>query len=324
MKSFFLHIRYIAVTIFALVIANSAFAQSSASKPIRFVVGFGPGGANDLVARIAAEGVARQLGQPVVVLNKPGAGSILGADFVAKSPPDGTTFFIGAGGTITLPMIRSSMPYAEDDLVPVALITVSPSVIVVGADSPIKSLKDLIALARQPNGVNFATAGTGSTPHFVAEMLKTKAGGGKYEIIPYRSGLDAKVAVISKQVDATSEASVVVIPQLQGGKLRALASTWTRRISAMPDVPTTRELGYPEVLIGHWAGLFAPKGTPEAVIEKMNQAIQATLRQPEVHSKLALQGIEPMPGDRAAFVRFIQDEQKRLSPIIRGANMKED
>lgn len=134
MKQLIQCIRCVVITIFGLLIAGPIFAQSSSSKPIRFVVGFGPGGANDLVARIAAEGVARQLGQPVVVLNKPGAGSILGADFVAKSLPDGTTFFIGAGGTITLPMIRSSMPYAEDDLVPVALITVSPSVIVVGAD----------------------------------------------------------------------------------------------------------------------------------------------------------------------------------------------
>lgn len=319
-----LSVRGVLVPVFIALLSATAFAQPWPSKPIRFVVGFGPGGANDLVARIAAEGVARQLGQSVVVLNKPGAGSILGADFVAKSPPDGTTFFVGAGGTITLPMIRTSMPYKEDDLVPVALITVSPSVIVVGVDSPIKNFKDLLNASRQPNGVAFATAGMGSTPHFVVEMLKAKAGGGKYDAIPYKSGSDAKVAVISKQVDATSEASVVVIPQVQGGKLRAIASTWSRRIGALPDVPTTRELGYPDVLIGHWAGLFAPKGTPDAILEKMNQAIQATLKSPDVQSRLSLQGIEPMPGDRASFVRFIQDEQKRLAPIVRGANMKED
>jgi tripartite-type tricarboxylate transporter receptor subunit TctC len=272
---------------------------------------------------VVAEAASKQLGQPIIVENKPGAGSVLGADFVAKSAPDGYTFFVSAGGIVTNPMIKSSMPYKEGDLVPVGMLAISPSIIVVSADSKINNMKDLLVLAKDPKGLNFSTAGTGSTPHFVAEMLKVK-GGGKYEIIPYKSGSEGMVAVISNQVDATSEASVVVIPQIQGGKLKAVASTWNKRITALPDVPTTKEQGYPEVFIGHWAGVFAPKGTPDAILEKMNQAINAGLKTAAVQSRLTPQGIEPSPGTRASFTKFLADEKTRLEPIVKRANMKED
>lgn len=293
------------------------------NHPIKFIVGFGPGGANDVVARVVAEAAAKQLGQPIIVENKPGAGSVLGADFVAKSAPDGYTFFVSAGGIVTNPLIKGSMPYKEGDLVPVGMLAISPSIIVVSADSKINNLKDLLALAKEPKGLNFSTAGTGSTPHFVAEMLKVK-GGGKYEIIPYKSGSEGMVAVISNQVDATSESSVVVIPQIQGGKLKPIASTWNKRISALPNVPTTKEQGYPEVFIGHWAGVFAPKGTPDAILEKMNQAINAALKTSAVRDRLVPQGIEPSPGTRASFTKFLADEKTRLEPIVKRANMKED
>jgi tripartite-type tricarboxylate transporter receptor subunit TctC len=297
--------------------------ESWPKRPIKFVVGFGPGGANDIVARIVADGVSKQLGQSVIVENKPGAGSVLGADFVAKSTPDGYTFFVSAGGIITNPMIKKTMPYKEGDLVPVALLAVSPSIIVVPADSNIKTLKDFVTKAKEPKGVYFSTAGTGSTPHFVAEMLKVNAGG-KYEIIPYKSGSEAKVAVISNQVDATSESSAVTIPQIQGGKLRAIASTWNKRIESLPNVPTMKEEGYPEVFIGHWAGLFAPRGTPNEILDKMNRAIDQALKSNEVHKRLVPQGIEPMPGTRASFTAFLVDEKNRLAPIVKRAQMKED
>ena len=311
------------VLFFSMVFNHVNADNNWPNHPIKFIVGFGPGGANDLVARTVAEAASKQLGQAIIVENKPGAGSVLGADFVAKSAPDGYTFFVSAGGIVTNPMIKASMPYKEGDLVPVGLLTISPSIIVVSADSKINSLKDLLKLAHEPNGLNFSTAGTGSTPHFVAEMLKVKAGG-KYEIIPYKSGSEGMVAVISNQVDATSEASVVVIPQIQGGKLKPIASTWNKRITALPNVPTTKDQGYPEVLIGHWAGVFAPKGTPDAILEKMNVAINAALNSPAVQARLTPQGIEPMPGSRASFSKFLADEKARLSPIVKRANMKED
>ena len=301
----------------------SALADTWPSRPIRFVVPFGPGGANDLVARAAAEAASRQLGQPIIVENRPGAGSVLGADLVAKAAPDGYTFLTPAVGIVTNAMIKTRMPYKEEDLVPVAMMAVSPSVIVVPADSPIKDLKGLIAASRGGKGLNFSTAGTGSTPHFVAEMLKLKSGA-KLEVIPYKSGSDGMVAVIGKQVDATSEASVVVMPQVKGGKLRPIASTWNRRIAALPDLPTAQEQGHPEVLIGHWSGVFAPRGTPVEILDKMNKAIDAAMKSTELRARLIPQGIDPVGGTRAEFASFIAGEKARLGPIAKAAGMKED
>ena len=214
------------------------------------------------------------------------------------------------------------MPYKEGDLVPVGMLTISPSIIVVPVNSKINNLKDLFDLAKDPRGLNFSTAGTGSTPHFVAEMMKIKVGG-RYEIIPYKSGSEGMTAVISNQVDATSEASVVVIPQIQGGKLKAIASTWNKRITALPNVPTTKEQGYTDIFIGHWAGVFAPKGTPAAVLDRMNQAINLALNTQAVQNRLTPQGIEPYPGSRASFTKFLTEEKNRLEPIVKRANMKE-
>jgi len=301
----------------------TTWAETWPAKPVKFVVPFGPGGANDLVARAVADAASKHLGQPIIVENKPGAGSVLGADYVAKSAPDGYTFLAPAAGVITNGMIKARMPYKDQDLVPVAMMAVSPSVIVVPADSPVKDLKGLIASGKGGKSLNFATAGTGSTPHFVAEMLKL-ATGAKLEIIPYKSGSEGMVAVVGKQVDATSEASVVVLPQIKGGKLRAIASTWNTRIAAMPDVPTTTELGYPGIFIGHWSGVFAPRGTPDAILDKMNKAIDAAVKSPELRARLIPQGIQPMGGTRADFTRFLADEKARLGPIARAANMKED
>jgi tripartite-type tricarboxylate transporter receptor subunit TctC len=301
----------------------SAHAADWPTKPIKFVVPFGAGGANDLVARAVAEAASKQLGQPIIIDNKPGAGSVLGSDIVAKSAPDGYTFLAPAGGIITNPLIKAKMPYAPDALVPVVMMAVSPSVIVVPADSPYKDLKSLVAASKQGQGLNFSTAGTGSTPHFVAEMLKVGAGA-KLQIVPYKSGSEGVVAVIGKQVDATSEASLVVLPQIRGGKLKALASTWNRRIAALPDLPTAQEQGFGNVFIGHWSGVFAPKGTPEDILNKVNEAVNTALKSPELRARLIPQGIDPVGGSRADFTKFLADEQKRLAPIVKAAQMKED
>ncbi|UIF89627.1 tripartite tricarboxylate transporter substrate binding protein [Cupriavidus sp. UYPR2.512] len=316
-------VRHLALALALAACSLSAGAETWPAKPVKFVVPFGPGGANDLVARAVADAASKQLGQPIIVENKPGAGSALGADYVAKAAPDGYTFLAPAAGVITNAMIKAHLPYKEQDLVPVAMLAVSPSIIVVPADSPIKDLKGLVALGKAGKSLNFATAGTGSTPHFVAEMLKL-ATGAKLEIIPYKSGSEGMVAVVGKQVDATSEASVVVLPQVKGGKLRAIASTWNTRIAAMPDVPTTAELGYPGVFIGHWSGVFAPRGTPDAILDKMNKAIDVAIKSPELRARLIPQGIQPMGGTRADFTKFLAGEKARLGPIARAANMKED
>ena len=293
-------------------------------KPIKWIVPFAPGGANDLITRAAAEGVSRRLKQPVVIENKPGAGAAIGAEYVAKSKPDGYTFLIGAAGVITNSMIRKDMPYQDSDLVPVGMIAVAPSVIVVNPSIPAKDMKEFVAWAKSKgaNGVNWSTAGTASTPHFVAEMLK-EAGVPGLNIVPYKSGSEGVTAVISGNTDATSEASIVVLPQIKAGKLRAIATTWDR-ISAAPEIATTRDAGYPNVRIGHWAGLMAPKGTPQAIVDRMASELLATVKSKEFADKLVPSGIEPAPLSLADFTRFMHDERERLGVIAKRAKMQAD
>ena len=310
---------------FALVVAAGAVHADDTwpSRPIRFVVPFGPGGSNDIVARAVAEATGKVLGQTIIIENKPGAGSALGAEYVAKAAPDGYTFLAPAAGVITNFMIRSHMSYPEDALVPVVMMAVSPSVIVVPADSPIKDLKGLIAASKKGQGLNFATAGTGSTPHFVAEMLKLRAGA-RMQIIPYKSGGDGVGAVVGKQVDATSEGSPVVLPQIKAGRLRAIASTWNRRIAALPDLPTAQEQGFSDIVIGHWSGIFAPKGTPDAILDKLNAAVNTALKSIELRGRLIPLAIDPMGGSREDFRKFLAAEKARLGPVAKAAQMKED
>ncbi len=315
--------------LFALAaIASLAFAPLASlaewpDRPIKWVVPFSAGGANDLMARAAAEGVAKRLKQPVIIENKPGAGAAIGAEYVAKSKGDGYIFLVGAAGIITNSIVRKDMPYEDSDLVPVGMIAVAPSVIVVNPSVPANNMKEFIAWAKNQgaNGVTWATAGTASTPHFVAEMLK-EAGVSNIVIVPYKSGSEGMTSVMSGNVNATSEASIVVLEQVKAGKLKAIATTYDSRISAASTIPTTKESGYPGVKIGHWAGLFAPKDTPKPILEKMNAELHAVVKSKEFHDKLTPQGIEPAPYSLPAYVAFINAERDRLGKIARAAKMQ--
>ncbi len=315
-------------TVLALAVAIVSLGATPAraewpDRPVKWVVPFGPGGANDLIARAAAEVVGKRLGQPVVIDNKPGAGAILGAEIVAKAKPDGYTWLIGAAGIVTNSMLRNDMPYPDSDLIPVGMIAVAPSVIVVNPSVPASNLKEFVAWAKtQSGGINWATAGAGSTPHFVAEMLRES--GVNITIVPYKSGSEGMTAVLSNNVHATSEASIVVLPQVKAGKLKAIATTYGKRISAYDTLPTAREQGFPGVLIGHWAGLFAPKGTPAAIVEKMSKDLEAAVRSAEFRDKMVPAGIEPEPGTTAAFIVFVNDERDRLGKLAKKANMQAD
>jgi tripartite-type tricarboxylate transporter receptor subunit TctC len=294
-------------------------------RPVKWIVPFSAGGANDLMARAAAQGVSKRIKQPVVIENKPGAGAAIGAEYVAKAKPDGYTFLIGAAGVITNSMIRKDMPYADSDLVPVGMIAVAPSVIVVNPNIPATNMKEFVAWAKNQGdkGVNWATAGTASTPHFVAEMLK-EAGVTNLNIIPYKSGGESVTAVISSNVAGTSEASIVVIPQIKAGKMKAIATTYDSRITSYKDIPTTKEQGFPGVKIGHWAGLFAPKGTPQAVIDRMNTELLAVVKSKEFADKMIPQGIEPAPYTLPAYAAFLNAERDRLGKIVKSAKMQAD
>ena len=308
-----------AIFVTCLLVCGFAVASARAEwpdHPIRWVVGFGPGGANDLIARFAAEGVSKQLGQPIVIENRPGAGAVIATAFVAHSAPDGYTFLVGAASTITNSLMLKDLPYADSDLVAVGMIAVAPSTIIVHPSVPANNMAEFIAWARAQGdkGVNWATAGNGSTPEFVAEMIK-EATGVSFTIVPYKSGGDGVNAVLANNVSATSEASIVVLPKIQAGLLKAIATTYEKRISAYPSITTTGEQGFPTVQIGHWAGLYAPRGTPEPIIQRMNAALQAALKTDEVRSKLIPTGIEPAGGSVADFVNFTKTERQRLSDL---------
>jgi tripartite-type tricarboxylate transporter receptor subunit TctC len=289
-------------------------------RPIHWVVGFAPGGANDLIPRFTAEGASKLIGQPIVIDNRPGAGALIATEIVAHAQPDGYTFLVGAANTVTNSLLLKDMPYKDSDLVPVGMIAAAPSTIVVNPRVPASNMAEFIAWAKAQGGkATWSTAGNGSTPDFVGEMIK-EATGVSFTIVPYRSGGDSVNAVMANDVSATSEASIVVLPKIQSGMLKAIATTYEKRISIYPSLTTTAEQGFPTVQIGHWAGLYAPAGTSDAIVEKMNAALQAALKTPEVQNKLTSNAIEPAGGSIAEFATFMKTERQRLSELA--ANMK--
>ena len=301
----------------------NAQAQAWPTRPIHFIVPFAAGGANDLLGRVAAEGAAKALGVSIIIDNRPGAGTVLGTDLAAKAAPDGYTFLVSSAGVLSNAMIRKSIPYKPEDLVPVAMIGLAPSVIVVPPNSPYKDIKEFIAASKKDSGLHFSTAGTGSTPHFVEGLLATKYGA-RLDVVPYKSGAESIAAVLGGQIDATSEASIVVLPYLQSGKLKALATTWTSRISAYPQLPTAGEEGFPEIRIAHWAGVHAPRGTPVAILDKMAAAVDTAMKDPATVKRLKDMGIEPVGGTRASFDKFIDEERARLAGVVKATGMTQD
>jgi tripartite-type tricarboxylate transporter receptor subunit TctC len=302
----------------------NACAQNWPQKPIKFIVPFSAGGANDLMARAAAEGASKVLGQAIVVENRPGAGGTLGTVFVSKSNPDGYTFLISAAGVISNNMIKKNTNYKDGDLVPVVMIGLAPSVIVVSSESSYKNLRNFVDASKEGEGLHFATAGTGSTPHFVAELLNTRYGA-KLIPVPYKSGSEGAAAVMGGQVSGTSEASIIALPHIKpGGKFKALATTWTKRISTYPELSTAVEQGFPDLQIAHWAGIHAPVGVSPEIMDKLAAAVDVTMKSPQVSDRLKGQGIEPVGGTRISFNEFVDAERARLGAIVKAARMKDD
>jgi tripartite-type tricarboxylate transporter receptor subunit TctC len=305
--------------------ALPARAAEWPAHPITIVVPFTPGGANDLVARVFAKRIGEELKTDVIVENRAGAGGILGAAHVARSKPDGYTYLVGSNGTVTNSLIRSDQPYKDSELTPVAMLGVAPSVIVTNASNPANNLKEFVENAKRDHTarITFSTAGMGSTPDFVGAMIKQETGL-PIEIIPYKSGSEGVTAVIGGQVNETSEASIVTLPLIKAGQLKALATTWSTKLAAAPDIKTTAELGYPNIRIGHWEGLYARSGTPAAILDKMNAAVQQAAKSPDVLDVLNKSSIEPGAGSRAEFTAFTQGERERLGKVVKQGNMKAD
>jgi tripartite-type tricarboxylate transporter receptor subunit TctC len=308
--------------------ASCSFGAQAAdnwpSKPITIVVPFAPGGANDLIARLYAKQIGIELKADVIVENRPGAGAVVGTAHVARTQPDGYTYLVGSNGTVTNTLIRSDQPYKDSDIEPVAMLAIVPSIIVTNPSNPANDLKEFVDNAKKnPNRrVAFSTAGMGSTPDFVGAMVKLETGINVQQI-PYKSGAEGVTAVVGAQTDLTSEASMVTLPLIKSGKLKALATTWDK-LAAAPDIKTTAELGYPNIRIGHWEGLYVRAGTPPDIMDKMNAAVLKASKSKEVLDVLNTYSVVPGTLTRPEFIKFAQDERTRLGRVVKDANMQPD
>ncbi|WP_157268135.1 Bug family tripartite tricarboxylate transporter substrate binding protein [Azohydromonas aeria] len=290
--------------------ALPARAQSWPSKPIRLVVPFPPGGATDVVARALGERLHARLGQPVVIDNKPGASTLIGADAVAKAPGDGHVLLLSGSSTYSVvPALKSQLPYdPKKDLALVAMVARAPLVLVAGPATPVKSLAELIALAKaKPGEVTYPTFGPGSAPHLAGERFSAEAGV-KLLPIPYKGSAAAALAVVGGEIAMAFDTIASAAPHIKAGKLRALAVVDSARSSLLPDVPTLAELKYPKATFEAWYGVAAPGATPAAVQQALARELAAVLVLPEVKEKLLAAGLEPQFSDAAAFAAKVQAE----------------
>ena len=302
----------------SLLVAGAAFAQTYPSKPVHLIVGFAPGGSTDVFARALAIPLARELGQPVVVENKPGAGSSIAADQVSKAAPDGYSMLLSPpSGYSVNPALNPKLDY-QKNLLPVTLLGNSPLVVVVNAASPIMSIKDLVDAARKaPGKLNFATSGNGSAPHFCAALFMQLTGVDMVHV-PYKGGAESVQSVLAGDAQVTFATPPTVLSLVQAGRLRALAVTSGARSPLMPDIPGMAEAGVPGYDLSSWYGLFLPAGTPAPIVTAVFDAATRAVQQPEVKAVLQREGTEVLlsksPQD---FARYLADDTAFWVRLVR-------
>jgi tripartite-type tricarboxylate transporter receptor subunit TctC len=312
-----------------LALAALAPAQAPAAyptKPIRLVVPFPPGGATDILAREVAKHLTDAWGQSVVVDNRPGAGGNIGSELVAKAAPDGYTLEMGTVGTHAInSSLYSKMPYDHiKDFVPVILVAGVPNVLEVNPALPVNSVQELIAYAKaNPNKLNFASSGAGTSIHLSGELFKVMAGV-QMTHVPYKGSAPALADLIGGQVQLMFDNLPPSLPQIKAGKLRALAVTSATRAPALPDVPTVAEAGLPGFEASSWFGVLAPAGTPPAIVTKLNAEIAKWLTSPEAKEKLASVGANIAGGTPEDFARHIQAETSKWAKVVKESGAKVD
>ena len=308
-----------------LAAGNGAAALAQADWParlIRFVSPYGAGGSNDISLRILAEQLARRLGQQCIVENKPGAGTRVANELVARAAPDGYTFLYAAAPFATAEALFGKLNYDRKDLQPVAMAVAAPIFLIVNAQAPFKNLQELIAYGKsKPDGLTFGSPGAGSQPHLAAELLFRDAGV-KGLNVPFRGDNMAYTELLAGRVDATLTAISTALPHIQSGALRVLGVASAERSTIYPDAATLREQGFPNVVAAGWFGFMAPAATPRAIVDRLQAEIIRALDDPEVKQKLLVQGLEARGGSAADFGKFIDDETRKWSALIREAGLK--
>ena len=299
--------------------ATLAWAQAYPNKPVKLLVGFPAGGGLDVLARIVGQRVSEQWGQPIIIENKPGAGSNIAGDAAAKSPPDGYTLLHTNIALMSInPALYSKMSFAPmQDLVPVIQLVNLPLAVMVRADSPFNSMKDLVEFARaNPGKLNFGSGGNGGVPHLALELLNSSYSL-KITHVPYKGSADAVKDLLGGSIDVMCDAISVGLSQIKSGKLKALAVTTDIRHPALPDTSTTTEAGYPKFQVTGWQGWVAPAGTPRAVLDRVNAEANKAMLEPATRAKLIEQGYLPAGGTVDAFAKQLAADQVKWAELVK-------
>lgn len=292
---------------------------------IRLIVPYSAGGAADTQARLVAAGLGARLGQPIVVENHPGASGTIGAAFVAHASADGYTLLYDATAFAVNPTLYKSLPYdSKRDLRPISLISLTPNLLVVRADSPYHGIADLTVAARsKPGRMTFGSSGQGTAQH-VAAALFAQGFGLKLVHVPYKGGAPALADLMGGQIDMMFSNMSASYPLVRGGKLRALAVSSKNRVPELPDVPTVAESGLPGYEVYEWNGMFAPSGVPDEIARKVETAVQATLQDPSVRSRLTALGAQPIGSSAQEFGKFVDHEMSRAKQILNESGIKSE
>jgi len=304
-----------------LCLSAGAWAQTYPSKPIRLVVGFPPGGGNDIIARVVGAKMQESWGQAVVIDNKSGANSIIAAEFVAKSAPDGYTLLVNAtGGMSVNPVLYAKLPYDSlKDFVPISMVGSFPLVLAVNPSVPASSVQELVAYAKaNPGKLNYSA---GSTAFQVATEMFKQMTGIDVRHIPYKGSAASITAVIAGDVQMTIVDTPPLVPQIKGGKVRALAVTSAKRARAMPELPTIAESGVPGYEMALWIGVFAPAGTPREIAGKLTAEVVRIVALPDVREKLAGMGVDPLGNTSEQAADWIRREIARYGPVVKAAGI---
>ena len=315
---------FLAIAAFAF--AGAAFAQAWPAKPIKIIVPYPPGGTSDILARAISPGLQSALGQPVIVENKPGATGNVGADFVAKSPPDGYTLLLADIGSLAIaPSVVTALPYEPvRDFAPVIMVAYSPHLLVVHPSVNAKDVRELIAQAKaKPDSLNFAVSGVGGANHLAGVDFAQRAGI-KWTYVPYKGGSQALTDMVGGQSQVMFNGMLATYPFVKDGKLRALAISSAKRFSAAPDIPTVAELGMAGFETGSWQGIVAPAKTPPEIVNKLHATITSILNTPELKDRLDKAGAELRPQSPAQFGDFIRKERDRWAKVVKESGEKFD
>lgn len=326
-------LKRICKTLCTVVYVASAFAaghsqaqQAYPTKPIRMIVPFPPGGTTDVVARLVAQKLTEAWGQQVVVDNRPGAGGIIGTEIVAKATPDGYTALLGSITTHAVnPALYKKLNFDPvKDFTPVSLVVSSPQLLAVHPSVAAKSVKELIALAKaKPGQLNYASAGTGTSPHLTFELFKSMAGIDVVHV-PYKGTGPAITDLIGGQVQMMITGVVALMPHIKSGKLRGLGVTSAKRVAALPDLPTIAESGIPSFDVSSWFGVFLPGGTPKPIVANMNAEIRKILEVPEVRQRLISQGADPASNTPGEFAAYVKAEMAKWGKVVRDTGARAD